>query len=82
MSDTDINWLYVQFYLNEEDLVQLKYRENTATSENNTFVENTVFLIEDMNNNRAAIRSENNRLQASTVWPDVTPPTLDDFISV
>ena len=78
-SDTMINWIYVQFYITEQDQIQLKYRENLLTSVDSTWLENTINLIEDLNNNDAAARGAGERLQASSFSPDVTQPLLTEF---
>ena len=78
-SDTMINWIYVQFYITEQDQIQIKYRENLLTSVNSTWLENTINLIEDLNNRDAAARGAGERLQASSFRPDVTQPLLTEF---
>ena len=78
-SDTDLNWIYIQLTITDDDLIRLKSLENLATSVNDTWLENTFRLIEDQNGIDAFERDSTNRLQVSNLLPDVTPPTLVAF---
>lgn len=77
--ETTINFIYVQFFLREDDIIELKARENLLVSSNSTWLENGVFLIEDVNNNDAFERDSTNRLEAGLFTGDFTSPLLQDF---
>ena len=74
------NWIYINFYLTTNDLIELKYRESLAIDDNTTYLENTMSLIEDMIGNNAYERDSSNRLIESNFQPDITDPRLDYFI--
>ena len=72
-------WLYVSFILTEDDLCELKSRELLAVSDNSTYLENTINLIEDMYGNDASIHDASNRLMAGSFTNDTTRPNLIAF---
>ena len=78
-TEITVDFLFAQFYITEDDLIELKFREALLISLNTTWLENDDLLIEDVGDNLAFVRNETNRLQASNFSPDFTPPLLDFF---
>ena len=62
---TNENWLYLHFELSHFDLIALKYMEELATNENDTYISITGEVIRDMGltPNPAAPIEENDSLQ-------------------
>ncbi len=77
--DTTIDFIYVQFYLRMDDIIELKAIENLLISRNSTWLENGNDLIEDASGNDAFVRNSLNRLQATVFTGDFTSPRLIDF---
>ena len=65
--------------LSPEDLNYIKRNANLGTSTSNTYLSLTSSAVVDMNTNRVVGINRSNALQASSVVPDITSPTLESF---
>ena len=73
------NWLYIEFDLDPNDIISLKYMEYLATNLSDTFLLVDSKMIKDMNENPVELITEALPLQAGNYSFDVTEPKLEGF---
>ena len=69
----------VHIALSFDDVTELKKDRSLATTENNTFISFSMFLVSDTTENRIVPIPNNNALQADLVISDSISPVLNDF---
>ena len=78
-SSKDDDSRVVPIMLGFRDLNAIKYRNELATSRNDTFISVTDAAVSDLNDNPVVAVRQSEGLQARIVTPDTTPPILVNF---
>ena len=71
--------IYVVVWITKEDLDEIKRIEQIATSDNDSYISFTQYLVEDMNFNAVVERSTTNALGVTNFTQDTTPPVLISY---